>query len=195
MKTQSVNSISTAARRAVGVAALTLLAAGLSAGASAQSMANGAGQRGGPMMQAMDGGHGMHGGGGMRGGKGAGGGMRHVLDAAGASDEQRTKVRAIMQAAMADLKPLRDTAKANRQQMSQLLSAATIDANAVEAARQRNLAQHDAVSRRMTQAMVDAANVLTPEQRAKAATQMAAQREMMQRHRGERESMMGGARR
>ena len=48
----------------------------------------------------------------------------------------------------------------------QVFTAPTVDANAAEPLRQQTLQQHDQMSRRMTQAMVAAASVLTPEQRA-----------------------------
>ena len=48
----------------------------------------------------------------------------------------------------------------------QVFTAPTVDANAAEQLRQQMLQQHDQMSRRMTQAMVAVASVLTPEQRA-----------------------------
>ena len=50
-----------------------------------------------------------------------------------------------------------------------LLTAPTVDAAAVEQVRQQLAAQHDATSKRMSQAMVEAAKVLSAEQRAKLA--------------------------
>jgi protein CpxP len=51
------------------------------------------------------------------------------------------------------------------------------------------LAQHDAASKRMLQAMLDVSRVLTPEQRAKLAERMQQRREMMQRHDKERRQL------
>lgn len=117
--------------------------------------------------------------------------MGRALDAAGASAEQRAKIQEIMKAAREDVRKTREASGDLRGQMRQLMNATTIDARAVEALRQKMLAQHDAVSKRMTQAMLDAAAVLTPEQRQKLSEQMAKGREMMQRHRRERQQMYG----
>jgi Spy/CpxP family protein refolding chaperone len=48
----------------------------------------------------------------------------------------------------------------------QVLTAPTIDPAAAEQVRQQMLQQHDQMSRRAMQAMLDVAKVLTPEQRA-----------------------------
>ena len=52
-------------------------------------------------------------------------------------------------------------------------------------ARQQQLAQHDTVTKRALQAMLDAQAVLKPEQRAKLAERMAA-RQQMREHRHDR---------
>ena len=49
-----------------------------------------------------------------------------------------------------------------------LFAQPTVDAAALEALRQKQMAMHDAASKRMMQAMLDVAQVLTPEQRKKA---------------------------
>lgn len=143
--------------------------------------------------------HGPMGGGqmaGPMGGGGMGGGMmfggRHgerLLDAVGASAEQRTQIRQIMEAARNDLRAQREAGRALHDQARQLFTQPTVDANAVEALRQQMLARHDQASRRMSQAMIDVARVLTPEQRAKIGERMAQRRAMMERHRSERESL------
>ena len=94
-----------------------------------------------------------------------------------------------------DVRKLHEGAGDLRAQGAQLLAAPTIDARAVEALRVKRMALHDAVSKRMTQAMLDAAAVLSPEQRAKMAEQMSKRRDMMERHRRERDSMDGAPRR
>ncbi|MBK7059076.1 MAG: Spy/CpxP family protein refolding chaperone [Rubrivivax sp.] len=121
-----------------------------------------------------------HGGGQMMGGMGAG----RMLDAVGASAEQRSQIKTIMETARSDLKPQRDTAKALNDQMRTLFTQTPVDANAAEALRQQKLAVHDQVSRRMLQAMVAASAVLTPEQRAKLAEMATQRRARMERHRG-----------
>lgn len=143
------------------------------------------------MAQAMPGGPGHH------GGHHGGGMMLHgrVLQSVGATSDQQTRIHDIMKAARDDVRKLHDGAGDLRTQGAQLLAAPTIDARAVEALRVKRLALHDAVSKRMTQAMLDAAAVLTPEQRAKLAEQMSKRRDLMERHRRERDSLDGAPRR
>ena len=143
------------------------------------------------MAQAMPGGHGDH------GGRHGGGMMMHgrLLQTVGASADQQTRIQDIMKAARDDVRKLHEGAGDLRAQGAQLLGAPTLDARAVEALRVKRVALHDAVSKRMTQAMLDAAAVLTPEQRAKMAEQMGKRRDMMERHRRERDAMDGAPRR
>jgi periplasmic protein CpxP/Spy len=126
------------------------------------------------------------------GGMGGMGGMAHMgrmLDAVNATPEQRAQIKQIMEAAHTDLQAQRATGMALRQQSMALLAQTTIDARAVETVRQQMLAQHDTASKRMTQALVDAANVLTPPQRQTLAGLMAKRQAMMQRHMNERQSL------
>ena len=120
--------------------------------------------------QPMGGHHGM-GGGMMMGGspERMGRMVDRMLDGLNATDAQRSQIKQIVQAAAADLKSQRDAHRALRQQGMQIFTAPNVDANAAEALRQQMLAQHDQVSKRMTQAMVDISRVLTPEQKAKIA--------------------------
>ncbi len=124
--------------------------------------------------QAMPGGgHGRHGrpdammAGGPLGGMGGFGG--HMLDLVDATDAQRSQIKSIFQAARQDLSGQRETGAKLRQQLAALYAAPNIDAAAIESLRQQMSAQHDAASKRMSQASIDAARVLTPEQRAKIA--------------------------
>jgi Spy/CpxP family protein refolding chaperone len=112
-----------------------------------------------------------------------------MLDAVGASAEQKTRVRDILKAAQDDQRQQHEAGQALHQQMMQLMAAPTIDAAAAEALRQQQLARHDAVSKRRLQAMLDVQAVLTPEQRAKMAERMKARQDMMGRHMRERQSM------
>jgi Spy/CpxP family protein refolding chaperone len=93
--------------------------------------------------------------------------LDHMLDGLNATDAQRAQIKQIAQAAEADLKTQRDAGRALRDKQMQIFTAPTVDANAAEAVRAQMVAQHDQVSRRTTQAMVEASKVLTPEQRAK----------------------------
>ena len=123
--------------------------------------------------------HREHGMGGMHHGMGEGGMMfrgspermgrmiDRMLDGLNASDAQRSQIKQIAATAAADLKGQGDARKALRQRAMQAFTAPNVDAAAVEQVRQQMLQQHDQGSRRMTQAMLDVARVLTPEQRAR----------------------------
>jgi periplasmic protein CpxP/Spy len=90
----------------------------------------------------------------------------------GGTPEQKQRLVAIASAAMADLQPLRDQARQARLRSLQLLAAPVIDRSALEQQRLLQIQALDARSRRTVQAMADAAEVLTPEQRAKVAERM-----------------------
>ncbi len=122
-------------------------------------------------------GHGDHGGAGM-GMHGGGGGMMghpermgrmmdHMLDGLNATDAQRSQIKQIAQAAATDMKAQREGNRALHEKAMQIFAAPNVDAAAAEQIRQQMLAQHDQMSKRTLQAMLDASKVLTPEQRAK----------------------------
>jgi periplasmic protein CpxP/Spy len=127
---------------------------------------------------------------------GPGGGMHHSMMGqvehmakfVGASNEQKAKLTAIAQAAQADMKTLHEQAQAGRKQGLALLSASKIDRDAIEQHRQQQAQIMDKISKRMTQAMADSAEVLTPEQRSKLAERMQSHEA---RHGGMRERMQG----
>jgi len=89
-----------------------------------------------------------------------------VLGAIDASTEQRKKVRAIFEQAANDLHGLRQQRADNRRQIAQALTAATIDRARIEALRTDQVKLSDASSKRLTDALIEAAEVLTPAQRA-----------------------------
>jgi periplasmic protein CpxP/Spy len=140
---------------------------------------------------AMPGGHGM---GGMHpmhgmGGPMAGGMPMRMLEHVNATPEQRTQIQQIVQANEVETRALRDEGRALREQALKLFAQPTVDANAVEALRLKQLAQHDAISKRLVATMLEISRVLTPEQRRQMAEQMTQRREMMQRHQRERQSL------
>ena len=143
---------------------LTLLAA-IGVSAWAQAPASGAPSE--PGMHRMHGMH-HHGGPGMMGGspERMGRMLDRMLDGLNATDSQRAQIKQIMAQASADLKGQAQAARELRQRGMQALTAPAVDANAAEQVRLQTMALHDQMSRRMTQAMVAAASVLTPEQRA-----------------------------
>lgn len=133
-----------------------------------------------PALAAGFGGHHEHGGPGHheRGGPGGGfmghpGHIERLLKEVDATEQQRTQIRQITEAAAADLKGERENGRKRHQQMMALFAQPNVDAAAVESLRQQSIASADRSSRRMTQAMLDVARVLTPEQRAKLGQQMA----------------------
>lgn len=113
-----------------------------------------------------------------------------ALQLAKATPEQRQQIRQIMQAARADIRALREASRNDRQQMRQQFIQPKVDAGAIEALRQKMLSQHDKVSLRHTKALIDAANVLTPEQRQQLGEMTKKRRDMMERHRKERDALM-----
>jgi periplasmic protein CpxP/Spy len=130
---------------------------------------------GGVAAHAQPGGHGGHHGGPAmmaHGGGLFGGRMEHLLDLVNATDSQRSQIDAIFKAARQDLSGQRETGKKLHEQMVALYTATNIDAAAIEAVRVQMSAQHEAASKRLSQASIDAARVLTPEQRAKIAEVM-----------------------
>jgi Spy/CpxP family protein refolding chaperone len=138
---------------------------------------------------------GMGPGGGMGMGMMDGRGGERLLDSVGASAEQKTQLRQIKETARNDLKPVREAGQALHRQLAALFAQPTVDARAVESLRQQLQANREQASKRMTQAMLDASRVLTPEQRKQMAERMEQRHGMMQRHRAEREALEGAPRR
>lgn len=89
-----------------------------------------------------------------------------------ATEAQQKQIAAIMTAAMTELRPLRQQAQDARREVMQILSKPQVDRAALEALRAKQAQAMDQISRRMTQSLADAADVLTPEQRAKLAERM-----------------------
>lgn len=88
-----------------------------------------------------------------------------VLSDVGASAEQKAKVSGIAKQAFADLAPLRERHREARKQAATLLSAPAIDRDAIERLRADELRMADDASRRLTKALADVAEALTPAQR------------------------------
>ncbi|MGD9921977.1 MAG: Spy/CpxP family protein refolding chaperone [Pseudorhodoplanes sp.] len=93
--------------------------------------------------------------------------MRHLAIEIDATNEQQEKLRGIMRGMLRDVLPARERAFAARRQARELLTATTIDRAAIEKLRADQIALADTVSKRITQALGDAAEVLSPEQRRK----------------------------
>jgi len=136
-------------------------------------------------------GHGGHGGYGAHAGQGGmfEGMMTRMLDRVNATPQQRTQIQQIMQTQATEMRAQREAGRALRQEAITLFAQPTVDAAAVEAQRQKQLAMHDAASKRMTTAMLEISRVLTPEQRKQMADYMSQRGEMMQRHQRERQAV------
>jgi periplasmic protein CpxP/Spy len=102
--------------------------------------------------------------------------VRHLAIEIDATAEQQDKLRAIVREAVKDLLPVREKIMAARATARDLLTRETVDRAALEKFRTDMLATHDAVSKRLVQAVADAGEVLTPEQRRKIADMVAAHR-------------------
>lgn len=90
-----------------------------------------------------------------------------LMQDVGGTPQQKDRLLAVISAAMADSRPLREQARQARLRSLDLLAAPVIDRGALEQQRALQIQAADARSRRTLQAMAEAADVLTPEQRAK----------------------------
>ncbi len=90
-------------------------------------------------------------------------GVKHLAVDIEATPEQTTKLVEIAQSAANDLRPLRDQLRDARKQGRELLSAPTLDRAQIETFRAQQMAVADQISKRVSQAIGDAAEVLTPE--------------------------------
>jgi periplasmic protein CpxP/Spy len=93
--------------------------------------------------------------------------------------EQKARIGDIAKGAMTDLLPLRAEHRASRDKAVELLSAATIDRAALEQVRAAELKLAETASKRLTQAIADAAETLEPAQRAQLIEKM---KQRMGRH-------------
>lgn len=96
-----------------------------------------------------------------------------VVEDLGGTPEQQARLAAIAKAAAKDLAPVHDELVAGRREAVEILTAAQVDRAALEAHRARQMQLLTTVSERLTAAVADAAEVLTPEQRVKAAEKLA----------------------
>ena len=116
-------------------------------------------QAGGPGFPGGFGGHGFGGGFGERG-------IERALKSVDATKDQRDQIWKIVDAARSEMRPMMSDMRDNKDRIKELMSAATLDRAAFDALRKETLAKADAASERAMNAFLDAAEVLTPEQRA-----------------------------
>jgi periplasmic protein CpxP/Spy len=104
--------------------------------------------------------------------------LKHLYVEINATPEQQQKLAPIVKQAAKDLYPLRQQMQAARKQAIDLMSAESIDRAAIERARAESLQTAEAASKRFTQALADAAEVLTPAQRKELADHLQRRRGM-----------------
>jgi periplasmic protein CpxP/Spy len=80
-----------------------------------------------------------------------------------ATDEQKAKVKEIVGAAVTDLTGLRETHRSNREALLEALTADSVDRARLETLRRSELDLAERASQRITVALADVADVLTPE--------------------------------
>jgi Spy/CpxP family protein refolding chaperone len=88
-----------------------------------------------------------------------------ALTGTDATADQKKKVTDVLQAAFTDMKTFRGQRVENRKAMEAAMQAPTIDAAKIEQIRAEQMKVADASSKRFTQALVDAGNVLNASQR------------------------------
>ena len=98
--------------------------------------------------------------------------IQQMLDKVGATAEQKSRIEAILRDGFASMTAAHAGMHTTHARLHQLLTAPVIDRQALEALRASQIASLDQASRKMVDAMADAAEVLTPAQRAKLATMM-----------------------
>ena len=91
--------------------------------------------------------------------------LKHLYVEIDATEEQKQKLEPIVKEAAKDLLPARANLHAGRREAIGLLTQDRIDPVAIEALRAKQLRLADDASRRLTRALADAAEVLTPAQR------------------------------
>jgi len=96
-----------------------------------------------------------------------------IAEDLGGTPEQQAKLAAIAKAAAKELAPIRDELAAGRKEAVAILAAKEIDRAALEAHRAKQMQLVTTASERLAKAVADAAEVLTPEQRVKAAEKLA----------------------
>ena len=92
--------------------------------------------------------------------------MQAMLTRIGASDAQKAQIEGLLKPAFADMKAARDSHSAAFKQFHEAITAPSIDRARLESLRADQLKSLDEASKRLVTAISDAAEVLTPEQRA-----------------------------
>jgi periplasmic protein CpxP/Spy len=113
--------------------------------------------------------------GGSHHGRGPGGHLEHMqtmLTSIGASDAQKAQINGILEPALTEMKAAHESHSAAFKQFHDEITAPSIDRARLESLRAGQLKSIDEASRRLVTAVADAAEVLSPDQRAALAKQM-----------------------
>jgi Spy/CpxP family protein refolding chaperone len=94
---------------------------------------------------------------------------KHMAIELDATPDQQARIASIAKATVADLRPMREQAQAARARAVTLLTAPNVDRAAIERLRAEQMALADTASKRIVQALADASEVLSAEQRRKVA--------------------------
>jgi periplasmic protein CpxP/Spy len=105
--------------------------------------------------------------------------LQHLYIEIDATEEQKQRLAPIVKDAVRELRPLHEKFHATRAQALELLTQDRIDPAAIESLRAEKLRLADDASRRLTRALAEAADVLTPAQRKDLTTRL----ERRHRHR------------
>ena len=97
--------------------------------------------------------------------------MQTMLTRIGASDAQKAQIEAILKPAMNDMKAMHEGHFAALKQFHEAMSAPSIDRARLESLRAEQIKALDEESKRLVTALTDAAEVLSPDQRAALAQQ------------------------
>jgi periplasmic protein CpxP/Spy len=99
--------------------------------------------------------------------------LKHFYVEIDATEDQQRRLEPIVKQAAKDLLPLREQLHAGRREAIELLTQERVDPAALEALRARKIGLADEASRRVTRAIGEAADVLTPAQRKELAAHFA----------------------
>ena len=91
--------------------------------------------------------------------------VKHVAIEIDATEEQQTKIATLVSAVAKDIRPMRKKMRATGKEIHEMLLKDAIDRNALEKLRADRLAEVDLMSKNITNALADVAEILTPEQR------------------------------
>jgi Spy/CpxP family protein refolding chaperone len=115
-------------------------------------------------------------------GPGGGGGflafrMHKILEKVNATDGQKAQIKAIWEGLRPQLRTTHDEHRKLRQQITQAMTAPTIDPAGIEKLRQQSIQLMDRASATMTKGFIETARILTPEQRKQAAAELEKERQ------------------